>query len=60
MSDTPSQYSSGNIQNVMTYGTPSAKAEIIIKLIYIGNVEVLQKVYDALTDRELNRIVGFA
>ncbi len=51
---------SGNIQNVMTYGTPSAKAEIIIKLIYIGNVEVLQKVFAAIPDKELNRIIGFA
>lgn len=50
----------GSVQNVMTYGTPSAKAEVIIRLIYIGNVEVLQKVYDAIPDRELNRIIGFA
>jgi len=60
MSDVPSSSSGGNIQNIMSYGTPSAKAEVIIKLIYIGNVEVLQRVYDAIPDKELNRIVGFA
>lgn len=51
---------SNSVQNVMAYGTPAAKAEIIARLIYIGNVEVLQKVYDAIPDKELDRIIGFA
>lgn len=49
-----------NIQNIMTYGTASAKAEVIIKLIYMGNPELLQRVYDEFSDKELNQIIGFA
>lgn len=52
--------SNGNIQNIMTFGTPSAKAEVIIKLIYIGNPDLLQRVYDQFSDKELNQIIGFA
>lgn len=48
------------IQNVMTYGTPAAKAEVLVKLIYIGNIELLQKVYDSYPTRDLNKFLGLA
>lgn len=49
-----------SITNIMAYGSPSAKAEIIVKLIYLENPDVLQRVYDSITDKELERIIGFA
>ena len=48
------------IQNIMTYGTPAAKAEVIVKLIYIGNPELINKVFNSYSDKELNKFIGFA
>lgn len=51
---------SQSIQNIMTYGTPAAKAEIFVKLILLDNPDLLQKVYNQFSDKELNRILAFA
>jgi len=48
------------IQNIMTYGTPAAKAEVFVKLILLDNAELLEKVYNQFSDKELNRILAFA
>jgi len=60
MTDIPATEQQRLIQNIMTYGTPAAKAEVIVKLIYIGNPELLQKVYDSYSDKELNKFITFA
>ena len=48
------------VVNILTYGSPAAKQEIFVKLIYIGKIEALQKIYDSLTDAEYWRSVPLA
>lgn len=49
-----------SIANVLLYGSPSAKQEVLIKLIYIGNVNALAKVLNSLSDPEYRRVMPTA
>ena len=60
MTETTAYSNSNSIHNIMTYGSPAAKAEIFVKLIQLENIELLQKAYDQFTDKELYCIIGFA
>lgn len=48
------------IANILLYGTPAAKQEIIIKLIYIGHIPALNSVLNAMTDPEYRRVMPTA
>lgn len=49
-----------SVANILIYGTPAAKQEIIVKLIYIGNVQALDSVLLAMSDQEYNRVMPLA
>ena len=51
---------SSTIPNIMSYGSPSAKAEVLVKLIMIGKPELVTQVFKAIGDKELYRIIGKA
>ena len=48
------------IANVLIYGSPAAKQEIIIRLIYIENINALSKILNAMPDREYHRVMPTA
>ncbi len=48
------------VANVLLYGSSMAKQEIIIKLITLGNVDILTKILNALTDKEYDRVMPSA
>lgn len=48
------------IANILLYGTPTAKQEIIIKLIYIGHIPALNSVLNAMSDAEYRRVMPTA
>jgi len=49
-----------SIVNILSYGSPAARQEIIIKLIYLGKIEALQKVYDSMNDAVYAKCVPLA
>lgn len=58
----PNKHSSpeSQIANVLLYGTPAAKQEIIVRLIYIENINALNSVLNAMSDVEYRRVVPTA
>ena len=48
------------IANVLLKGTPAAKQEIIIRLIYVENIKVLNSVFLNMSDAEYRRVVPTA
>lgn len=48
------------LANILLYGSPSAKQEVLVKLIYMGNANSLTRVLNAFNDNEYNRIVPSA
>jgi len=48
------------IANVLIYGSPAAKQEIIIRLIYIENINALTKILNAMSDHEYRRVMPTA
>jgi len=48
------------IANILIYGSPAAKQEIITRLIYIENISALTKVLNAMSDPEYRRVVPIA
>ena len=57
-----SKYTSQETQiaNILLHGTPAAKQEIIIRLIYIENINALNSVLNAMSDVEYRRVVPTA
>jgi len=49
-----------SIVNILTYGSAAARQEVFVKLIYIGKLEALQRVYDGMTDAEYWKFVPLA
>lgn len=48
------------IANILLYGSPAAKQEIIIRLIYIENINALSSILNAMSDVEYRRVVPTA
>lgn len=55
-----SDYTGTNITNILSYGSPAAKLEVLVKLIYIGNIDVLEGILASFTDAEYYRIIPCA
>jgi len=60
MSETKQYSEEVKIANVLLYGSPAAKQEIIVRLIYIENVNALAKVLNAMNDIEYRRVMPTA
>jgi len=45
------------IVNILSYGSPAAKQEVIIKLIYLGKPEVLAKVLNSMSDADYYKVM---
>lgn len=48
------------VVNTLSYGSIAAKQEIIIKLIYLGKPDILQKVLNSLTDADYYKVIPLA
>lgn len=46
-----------SIVNILSYGSPAAKQEIFVKIIYMGKPEVLQKVLDSMNDADYYKVM---
>ena len=48
------------VANILLHGTPAAKCEIIVQLVYLGNETILAKVLNAMSDVEYRRVMPTA